>query len=643
MQHYCMKHKRLLGCLSVLVFVLVLLIISPTQTNASVISINPGSGIDAVLVIDTSGSMRFADPERIALEAATLFMGMMETRNSRIAIVPFSGSLHSVMPLTPIDDPDIRSNIRSSVARFQYHGFTDIGLGLRAAAEMLLEDPIETNSPVILLFTDGQIELSPQSERNEEDSFLDTWWAVDNVGSFTPIYTIGLNYDGSINTEFLEYIAHRTSATSHVIEDPSLLPLVFNEIFASHMRTSIDVVQEFIADGQYTNVPINIDSHFVAEANIVMLSSQPLENVQLFNPLGEEIPFDGDSYTLTSANRYSIVKIINPMAGEWLLRVRGVPEDNITVNLIYNYTIDIAFSVFQPAMTGMLFDPDVPLTVNAILVSQMPQSQTQLLSEEAIAYLHAYDMDGNHLGAVEMDLDGSIFTVDFMPEPPQDIRIQINVTHPSFEVTTSTATVPFDIREPDPGADLDSDPIEPDPLPSYDPVEEDPTEDETEKNDEDETSRSIALIIILVIVAILLIMVAIVLLRSLKDRRMIFTGYLELRALLSNGKYTSLEAPDLHTFAGRISLAEFIKVSLGARAERVLEAQIPLSGVYIQPTKVNNRPRLLLTTNGNCLISDRDGYAISQRKFLWDRDEQLVFSLVDGATQIEITYRIDEK
>jgi len=636
-----MKHKRLVGCLSALVFILVLLIISPTQTNASVISINPGSGIDAVLVIDTSGSMRFADPERIALEAATLFMGMMETRNSRIAIVPFSGSLHSVMPLTPIDDPNIRSNIRSSVSRFQYHGFTDIGLGLRAAAEMLLEDPIETNSPVILLFTDGQIELSPQSERSEEESFLDTWWAVDNVGSFTPIYTIGLNYDGSVNTEFLEYIAHRTNATSHVIEDPSLLPLVFNEIFASHMRTSIDVVQEFIADGQYTNVPINIDSHFVAEANIIMLSSQPLENVQLFNPLGEEVTFDGTSYTLTSANRYSIVKIINPMAGEWLLRVRGVPEDNITVNLIYNYTIDIAFSVSQPAMTGMLFDPDIPLTVNAILVSQMPQSQTQLLAEEATAFLHAYDMDGNHLGAIEMDLDGSIFTVNFMPEPPQDVRIQINVTHPSFEVTTSTATVPFDIREVEP-----SDNEEPslvDEPPQDDPVEYDPIVNDIEEPEEESESRSIVLIIILIIVAILLVMVAIVLLRSVKDKRMIFTGYLELRALLSNGKYTSLEAPDLHTFAGRISLAEFIKVSLGARAERVLEAQVPLSGVYIQPTKVNNRPRLLLTTNGNCLISDRDGYAVSQRKFLWDRDEQLVFSLADGATQIEITYRIDEK
>jgi len=642
MQQYCVRHNRLLCYLSVVVFILVLLIISPTQTNASAISVNPGSGIDAVLVIDTSGSMRFADPERIALEAATLFMGMMETRNSRIAIVPFSGSLHSVMPLTPIDDPNVRDDIRRSVSRFQYHGFTDIGLGLRAAAEMLLEDPIETNTPVILLFTDGQIELSPQAERSEEESFVDTWWAVDNVGSFTPIYTIGLNFDGSINTEFLEYIAHRTSATSHVIEDPSLLPLVFNEIFASHMRTSIDVVQEFIADGQYTNVPINIDSHFVAEANIIMLSSQPLENVQLFTPLGEEVVFDGDLYTLTSANRYSIVKIINPMAGEWLLRVRGVPEDNITINLIYNYTIDIAFSVSQPAMTGMLFDPDTPLTVNAILVSQMPQSQTQLLAEEATAYLHAYDMDGNHLSVIEMDLDGSIFTVNFSPQPPQDVRIQIHVSHPSFEVTTSTATVPFDIQEVDPNLVEEPD-YDEDPQPPYDPVVEDPLEDETEEPEDDSDNRSIVLIIILVIVAILLIMVAIVLLRSMKDRRMIFTGYLELRALLSNGKYTSLEAPDLHTFAGRISLAEFIKVSLGARAERILEAQIPLSGVYIQPTKVNNRPRLLLTTNGNCHISDSDGFAITQHKFVWNRDEQLVFSLVDGETQIEITYRIDEK
>jgi len=633
MQQHCRGRNFLLT----LVFVLFFLVLIPTNTYASAIAINPGSGIDAVLVIDTSGSMRNADPERIALEAATLFMGMMETRNSRIAIVPFSGDVHSVMPLTPIDDPNIRNNIRDSVSRFTYHGFTDVGLGLRTAAEMLLSDPLETNSPVILLFTDGHIELSATAARSEEESYLDTWWAVDNVGDFTPIYTIGLNFDGTINTDFLDYISRRTSATSHIIEDPAMLPHIFNEIFASHMRTSIDVVYEFIADGEYTNVPINIDSHFVAEANIIMLSSRPIASVRLFNPLGEEITFDENVYTLTSANRYSIAKVINPMAGEWLLRVLGVPEDNITVNLIYNYTIDVAFSISQPGVTSVFFDPTVPLRVEATLMSQLPPALTQTLMEEATANILAYDMDGNSLGALVMNLDGMAFSTNFIPEPRQDIRVRIHVTHPDFEVTTATSTILFDMTIPEPPVETP----EPAPAEVEDPVYV-PAQVQEEPS-QTETGSFNILVIILIVVAIILIAFAVVLLRLLKERRMIFRGYLELRALLQDGKYTSLEAPDLSTFAGRISIEEFIRVSLGARAGRVLSAQIPLDDTFIQPTAVNNKPRILLTSNGSCHIADRDGNAITQRKFLWENNMQLVFSLVDEATKIEITYRIDEE
>ncbi|MCL2372505.1 MAG: VWA domain-containing protein [Defluviitaleaceae bacterium] len=650
--------KKTVFC-KVIVVVFLLAYLLPAQFNATPIVLAPSSGIDVVLVVDTSGSMRTADPERIALEAATLFISMMETRHSRIGIVPFSGTVHNTVPLTPIDDLDIRNEIRRSVSGLEYQGWTDIGAGLRAAAEMLLESPSD-NVPMILLFTDGHIDLGGGVIRPEQDSYDDTWWVLENLVD-TPIYTIGLNYDGALNVDFLEYLASRTFGTSHIIEDAGRLPQIFNEIFASHIRTSVETVDAFIADGDYTNVPILIDSPFVAEANIIMLSSQPIQSVRLFDPNDVEIEFDNVTYTLTSANRYSMIKVMTPMEGEWILRVQGVPEDHVTVNLIYNYVIDVVFAVTQPGMTGVFFDPAAPLTVTAGLFSHLSVPQLQQLLEQSSAELQITSLEGDTIGILPMFVAGNTFTLDIRPYPPQNIRLFINVTHPDFDITTTTVTIVYDselleeiLRDPPPPTPTPT-PL-PTPTPTPDPTAEltppptptpppapptpDPTPEPTPEPDEPGSGINFIIIILLAVSALSAIIAAILFITQ-RDKRRIFAGYLELRAFV-NGKYTALEVPDLSTFAGRISLAEFIRTSLGARARRIMEADVPLEGVYIQPASVNNRPRLQLTADGACDITDNDGVAIPLKKYFWDKDRQLIFAEKDGENQIEIAYRVNE-
>jgi len=635
--------------LFLLAFLLISIVgISCLHSNA--MTIEPSDGIDVILIMDTSGSMRTADPERIALEAATLFMDMMETRNSRIGIVGFSGDLHTVMPLTPISDPTVREQIRHTVSQFDYRGWTDVGLAMRTAAEMLLEDPNPYNSPMILLFTDGRIDMPDNwNNRSIDISYQDAWWAVGNVGWFTPFYTIGLNYDGALNIEFLEEIASRTFGTSHIIDDAALLPQVFNEIFASHIRTSITEVATIVADGDtYTDVIVPIPSPFVAEANVIMLSSQPITSVRLFDPAGREVPFDEGTYTLTTANRYSMIKILEPSVGDWVLSVRGLPYDRITVNLIYNYTLDVSFSIVQLGSPGVFFDPTIPVTVQAGFISPLPTSQIQALFADTDAILNVYTLDMELIAALPMHYVGSAFAINFEPNPPQDVRININVSHPHFHQTTVTVTVHYDpvllaalLYEPaEPTTEPPTTPpptTEPPP-----PTTEPPTTPPVIYQPEPSSHNWNLLFIIIGIILTLLAIAAIFFTLKKANKKQIFKGHLELRALLDDGKYTSLEAPDLNTFVGQISLKEFITVSLGSKAERIFSANVPLSGALIQPATVNGRHMLQLTTNGACHITDAEGNAILQRKFMWEKDLLLIFSLVDSKTCIEMTYRINE-
>ncbi|MCL2216231.1 MAG: VWA domain-containing protein [Defluviitaleaceae bacterium] len=632
-------------------FIFISATLSTTRTYADPLTIEPSEGIDVILVIDTSGSMNTADPERISLEAAALFMDMMETRNSRIGIVGFAGVVHTVMPLTPINDLSTRDDIRRTISRFRFQGWTDIGLALRTAAEMLLEDPAPGNSPMILLFTDGRIDVPDNWHgRNIAISYDDAWWAVDAVGDFAPIYTIGLNHDDGLNVEFLQDVANRTNARYYIADDAALLPQIFNEIFASHIRTSITEIATIITDGDtYADVIIPIPSAFVSEANIIMLSTRPIVNVRLFDPSGREVPFDGETYTLTYANRYSMIKVLAPMVGDWLLSVQGLPEDRITVNLIYNYNISVWANVEQPGNIGAFFDPTLPILIQAMFQTELPPAQIRSIFDEAEAELIVYDMNMNHLGTGPMLNDGAMFWASFLHEPPQDIRISISVTHPGFEQSTGFVTINFD---PDLMAAMLAAPTpEPTPSPAPTPT---PTPTPTPPPTPPPTpvpapepipTGTNAIVFVLIGIAAALILAAL-LLRAFTVRQTqqrVFTGHLELRALLHDGNYTSLEVPDLSTFAGQLSFTEFLNNSLGQKAEKFISAGIPIWDIHFQPGMQNNQPVIQVTNKGtSCQISDNEGNIYFKKKFIWENGRQLIFLIPGESSRIEATYRAYE-
>ncbi|MCL2576611.1 MAG: VWA domain-containing protein [Defluviitaleaceae bacterium] len=613
----------------------------------------PADGIDVILVIDTSGSMRTSDPERITLEAAQLFMDMMETRNSRIGIVGFSGGLHSVMPLTQINDPSIRNNIRRTISGFVYHGWTDIGLAMRTAAEMLINDPSPSNSPMILLFTDGQIELPTNwaNNRTVEASYEDAWWAVDNVGDFAAIYTIGLNFDGTLNEPFLHEIAQRTSAKSYIASEADALPQIFNEIFASHIRSSITEIASIVADGEtYADVIVPIPSLFVAEANIIMLSSRQIPGIRLFDPSGIEVPLGEEPYTLSFANRYSMIKVLSPMVGDWLLHVRGLPEDRITINLIYNYNVNVSLSVTQPSAEdgALYFDPSLPIAVQAGFVSSLPSSHFQPLFDGATVELAVYDMQHNLVATFPMVNTGSAFTLDFFLDPPQDVRVNVNVSHPHFEQTTAFFSITFDpevLREipappstiPDEIEDTETPPEQPEP-------EETPSPVVATEPEDIETGSSMIFILmgIAVALAVAAILLRVISLRRIRNR--VYTGHLELRALLSDGNYTSLEAPDISTFAGEMSLMEFLNNSLGgSKADKLVQSGIPIWDILLSPGMQGNQPIIQLHKKGSgCHITDGDGNSIFKKKIIWEDGQQLIFSIPGESPKLEITYRAFE-
>ncbi|MCL2199150.1 MAG: hypothetical protein FWB80_09530, partial [Defluviitaleaceae bacterium] len=159
-----------------------------------------------------------------------------------------------------------------------------------------------------------------------------------------------------------------------------------------------------------------------------------------------------------------------------------------------------------------------------------------------------------------------------------------------------------------------------------------------------ETGNS--LIFILIGIALALILAALIIraitLRKTKNR--LFTGHMELRAMLGDGNYTSLEAPELDTFAGQMSMMEFLSTSLdGDKADKIVQAGIPIWDIHLSPGMQGSMPVVNLTKKGeNCHITDGDGATIYKKKIVWEDGKQLIFSIPGESPKLEMTYRAFE-
>ena len=246
------------------------------------------SGMDVVIVMDTSGSMQNskgggADPEGVAMEAAKLFVDMMESSGSRVGLVPFSDQLGNVVNLTDINSTADKEGVKSAISALSYGGDTDIGQAMQKAMEILNNGGDVGNRKMILFFTDGNIDFSVVHREDglaEEAAATSRQQAdtatADAAAAGIPIYSIGLNADGTLDEELIQKMANDTGGKQYSVTSAGELPNIFNEIFADFVESKIDGRDVTIqSSDQYETVPFTIPNDSVMEANIVMLCRIP--------------------------------------------------------------------------------------------------------------------------------------------------------------------------------------------------------------------------------------------------------------------------------------------------------------------------------------------------------------------------------
>lgn len=183
----------------------------------------PGTGVDVVLVVDSSTSMRAGTrpdgPSKLiaAIEAAQNFVSLLAEPADRVGVVQFNDSAQVLAELSPD-----RNRALSALAEVSVSPGTRIDAGIEAAAEVLEAGGAETDHDrVVVLLTDGRPTVSSASRVILAAEELKATGAV--------LFTIGLGSDA--DPDLLRLAASRPSYYFHA-PDTADLERVYDQIAA---------------------------------------------------------------------------------------------------------------------------------------------------------------------------------------------------------------------------------------------------------------------------------------------------------------------------------------------------------------------------------------------------------------------------
>ena len=394
-----------------------------------------------VMVTDASGSMNNTDKSGLRFEAIGKFIALLAERGNRVGAVVFNGGIAYKQDLSDANGISDKRGVVSNIRAVPAIGYTNIGLGLQTAVDMLNKDKNPNIPSIILLLSDGNTELQTKNEANTSlEQKADAIQAARDSGY--KIYTISLNADGTANLSELEQIANATGGEFQEVKEAADLEDVFSMyytlIFSSRLNEGDEKM--FPTSGEITNT-FEISSVGVEEVNIVL--SGEATDYSLIDPSGKLYSKDDLASTTYSSETFNVIKIVDPLAGKWNYSVKGIPGDKIQINIVYNTNLLHGIKV-APQKDTYLANDQITLTA---YLTEAGEAVHASQYDGFTATLSITDGQGN-TESKDMMLGADGFFYDFVPRISGTYTVVANIVNAEYNIHTDSIKLNVDNTPP---------------------------------------------------------------------------------------------------------------------------------------------------------------------------------------------------
>jgi hypothetical protein len=337
-------------------------VIAEAGTKEAVEYIDPALGtgkVELVLIIDSSGSMSWNDPDDTRKDHAKRFIDFARV-GDRIGIVDFDEDAVILANLTEISTDTQRRTLKSAIDKIDSSGATNIEDGLWKGLQVLDQGAVG-NIKVAILLTDGQHNTGPIGDAIKQ-------YAQRGIR----LYTIALT--GDADEALLRSYAEQTGGRYLKAPTAAQLDQIWREIIGAAIgERSILTASFSMKQGDIREQPIPVDStQEVLVAGIIWSGSNV--KLTLIRPDGSAV--DPNTDTTVEYNRgsdFEIYRVHSPAAGQWTARIEAIeaPDTGTQVKLTVATTTPLvaeAFPLKTTYFTGeaivvavSLFEGDQPV------------------------------------------------------------------------------------------------------------------------------------------------------------------------------------------------------------------------------------------------------------------------------------------
>ncbi len=298
--------------------------------------------LNIMFVVDYSNSMNSNDKEKMGLSMIEAFVDEAFSKKSNVGFVAYNHTILAYSEPISLAEKSNRKIIKNKLSNIGRSGSTDIGLALKKAESLLSKS--NNKQSVIILISDGEPDLSyVHTGRTIEDCYEDMNQSAQKCQAQNiPIYTIafGENFDGE--TSCLETLSNSTGGNAYLANEAGDLVEIFNTILQKYTMSTVVPVAASLASGGLQTIEIPFESEYTSEVNVLLVSSAPLKEANIFYS-GQEVDFSQAKY-------YFTCKINAPQENNVKLQYRTQSGEAIKVYLLLYQDVD--FKVEVPSEAG---------------------------------------------------------------------------------------------------------------------------------------------------------------------------------------------------------------------------------------------------------------------------------------------------
>lgn len=248
-----------------------------------------------IVLIDISGSMKASDPNQDTLQFAQLLVDLHQNEKHKIGFIAFHENIELLIEPVLITDFNIES-IKKELETLNYHKNTDLGLGLKTAADILKDA-----SGQMILLSDGETELIKANQmRSNSDNQSDQLSALDFcVSNQIPIHSFILQTVNQMDMNNTSSLAEKTGGVSRVLDPSAALLPQYLSAYAGSQNLSFSKLSSLKSDGQKQTIEVDLPFiEYIQNLDYVLLSSSPLDSCE-YN--------DASSARISLGNTYSSI------------------------------------------------------------------------------------------------------------------------------------------------------------------------------------------------------------------------------------------------------------------------------------------------------------------------------------------------